>query len=147
MGGVRMSEDEGDEKERSISWPCVQILTHACAQGHIYMCRYIHSQLHQLVHGYAHMHSLRMYAYAHNIHTFCLFHSLLHTHIHTHTHRCAHSHCRRGVNAVGTWFPSLHTHSSLRRGPDRTLCPTGHGSTHTHTSIHTCHYTVTHMHR
>ncbi len=83
----------------------------------------------------------------HMLTTFTLSVSFILCYTHTYTHRCAHSHCRRGVNAVGTWFPSLHTHSSLRRRPDRTLCPTGHGSTHTHTSIHTCHYTVTHMHR
>ena len=34
MGGVRMSEDEGDEKERSI---ISQDTEHACAQAHTYM--------------------------------------------------------------------------------------------------------------
>ena len=60
-----------------------------------------------------------------------------HAHTHTHTQTSTQSVWRRGVGAVGTWFPSLHTHSSLSRGPDRALCPTGHGSTHTHKYTHT----------
>lgn len=126
MGGVRMSEDEGDEKERSIISPCFQNHTHACAQAHIYMCRYIHVHLHQLVQGCADMHALvQMYTYACEGSHFL---GLSRTH--------AHSQLRRAVNAVGAWFPSLHTHSSLSRGPDRTFCPTGHGSTHTHKDTH-----------
>lgn len=75
--------------------------------------------------------------YAHFVQTFYYF---LFT---ARTHAREHSQWRRGVNAVDTWFPSLHTHSSLSRGPDRTLWPTGHGSTHTPTT-HTV--TLSHTH-
>lgn len=49
MGGVRMSEDEGDEKERSIILPCFQNPARPRARAHI--CTYIsaHMLLHPIV--------------------------------------------------------------------------------------------------
>ena len=135
MGGVRMSEDEGDEKERSIISLCFQDPAHACAQAFISMCRYIHVHLHQLVHGYAHMPALTMHTYAHNVHTPISFSVSVHTvsgeeesmQLAPGSPLCTHIH----HSVVGLTEPSA----------PQAMSP------HIHTGKHTHLYTLTHRYR
>ena len=71
-----MSEDEGDEKERSIILLCF----HNPARAHIYTCRYIQTHLHHIVHGHAHVHTHMHILFKLSI-TFSLPHA--HTHVNT----------------------------------------------------------------
>lgn len=126
-GWARMRE----MRKREVLSCCALRILHI--HKHIPLFECIQMHLNQLLLGHAHTQRMEMHLDGDFVHTFCRFFS--HAHTHTHTNLREHSQRRRGVNAVGTWFPSLHTHSSLSRGPDRTLCPAGHGYTHTHTHI------------
>lgn len=137
MGGVRMSEDEGDEKERSIILLCFKNPTHARAKAHVisidtYTCTYINLCMV--------MSTCTPLKCTHCVHTLCLF--LLHarTHARTHAQPVERSQC--------SWhLVPLAAHTFITQSWDWQNPLPHRPWVHTYTQAYTLLYTLTHIHR